>query len=321
MCICCSFHIAYPSTVYFRGYFSIVCLSTVFNALHVPSYQQNILSVSAEVDNGSKVNLGPQVSTYTTEEGSKFEIKRKGRLYYLNSISSSANNARTIQEWHRILGHCNYGDGRKLEKVVKGMKITDHRETDCEVCTEGKMCEFRNPNSEGTQELGLTFKKSVSPLSFEGFCDSGWGASTVDRRSITGYNFQLSSTEPLISWKSRKQQTVAWSTCEAEYVALANAVQEAKFLNQLCKDMKVSIKQGKSLIRIDNQGAMNLAKNPVHHQRTKHIDIKYHFIRLEIQEGRINVEYVPTKQNMAGVFTKAASKNKLEDIRASMLDG
>ena len=111
------------------------------------------------------------------------------------------------------------------------------------------------------------------------------------------------------------------STCEAEYVALANAVQEAKFLNQLCKDMKVSIKQGKSLIRVDNQGAMNLAKNPVHHQRTKHIDIKYHFIRLEIQEGRINVEYVPTEQNMADVFTKAASKNKLENFRAIMLGG
>ena len=97
------------------------------------------------------------------------------------------------------------------------------------------------------------------------------------------------------------------STCEAEYVALANAVQEARFLNQLCKDMKVSINQGKSLIRINNQGAMNLAKNPEHHQRTKHIDIKYHFIRLEIKQGRINLEYVPTEQNMADIFTKAAS--------------
>ena len=102
---------------------------------------------------------------------------------------------------------------------------------------------------------------------------------------------------------------------------MANAVQEAKFLNQLCKDMKVSINQGKTLIRIDNQGAMNLAKNPVHHQRTKHIDIKYHFIRLEIQEGRINLEYIPTEQNMADIFTKAASRNKLESFRTSMLGG
>ena len=63
----------------------------------------------------------------------------------------------------------------------------------------------------------------------------------MDRRSITGYNFQLSENGPLISWKSRKQQTVALSTCKAEYISLANTVQEAKFLKQLCSDMNVLI--------------------------------------------------------------------------------
>ena len=66
---------------------------------------------------------------------------------------------------------------------------------------------------------------------------------------------------------------------------------------------------------------MNLAKNPVHHQRTKHIGIKYHFIRLETQEGRINLEYIPTEQKMADIFTKAASKNKLESFRTRMIGG
>ena len=172
----------------------------------------------------------------------------------------------------------------------------------------------------GTQDLGLTFTKSLSPLTLlKGFCDSDWGASIADRRSLTGYNFQLSQHGPLISWKSRKQPTVALSTCEAEYIALANAVQEAKFLMQLCLDMKVGIKEGKSLIMIDNQGAMNLAKNPVQHQRSKHIDIKYHFIRSEIQEGRISLEYIPTEENVADLFTKPASRVKLESFRGIML--
>ena len=172
----------------------------------------------------------------------------------------------------------------------------------------------------GTQDLGLTFTKSLSPLTLlKGFCDSDWGASIEDRRSLTGYNFQLSRHGPLISWKSRKQPTVALSTCEAEYIALANAVQEAKFLMQLCLDMKVGIKEGKSLIMIDNQGAMNLAKNPVQHQRSKHIDIKYHFIRSEIQEGRISLEYIPTEENVADVFTKPVSRVKLESFRGTML--
>ena len=118
----------------------------------------------------------------------------------------------------------------------------------------------------GTSGQGLSFRRSNEPLKLSGFCDSDWGASVDDRRSITGYSFQLSKTGPLISWKSRKQQTVALSTCEAEYVALSNAVQEAKFLRQLCLDMQVNTSDDNVVIQIDNQAAMNLARNPVHHQ-------------------------------------------------------
>ena len=128
----------------------------------------------------------------------------------------------------------------------------------------------------GTREQCLKFEKSETPLKLTGFCDSDWGASVKDRRSITGYNFQLSEKGPLISWKSRKQPTVALSTCEAEYISLASAVQESKFLKQLCRDMYIVIDV--VLIHVDNQGTINLAKNPVNHQRSKHIDIKYHFI-------------------------------------------
>ena len=99
----------------------------------------------------------------------------------------------------------------------------------------------------------------------------------------------MSQDGPLISWKSRKQQTVALSTCEAEYISLACAVQEAKFLKQLCNDM--TIVTSDVLVNVDNQGTINLAKNPVNHQRSKNMDIKYHFIRSEIQAGTIKLDY------------------------------
>jgi hypothetical protein len=85
--------------------------------------------------------------------------------------------------------------------------------------------------------------------------------------------------------------------------------------------MKVSISDDNVLIQVDNQGAkpMNLARNPVHRQRSKHIDIKYHFIRSEIQVGIISLEYVPTEDNIADVFTKPASKGKLEKFKHFML--
>ena len=121
----------------------------------------------------------------------------------------------------------------------------------------------------------------------------------------------------MISWKSHKQQTVALSTCEAEYISLAIVVQESKFLKQLCKDMNIMIDD--ILINVDNQGAINLAKNPVNHQRSKHIDIKYHFIRSEIQNGNVKLQYVQTDNNVADIFTKPASRVKLEKFKNFIL--
>ena len=131
-----------------------------------------------------------------------------------------------------------------------------------------------------------------------------------DRLGITGYCFQLNANGPLVSWKSKKQQSVALSTCEAEYMALVAAVQEAKFLRQFLADM-----QGTDLksvnINVDNQGAIALAKNPVYHQRSKHIDIMYHFIRSEVQEGVVSLSYVQLERNLADLFTKPVSKARL----------
>ena len=110
----------------------------------------------------------------------------------------------------------------------------------------------------------------------------------------------------MISWKSRKQPTVALSTCEAEYMSLSSAIQEAKFLFQLLKDFLVESSNSVSLY-CDNQGAIALAKNPVQHQRSKRINIRYHFIRQEIQNGSVNVMYVTSNENVADIFTKALS--------------
>ena len=96
-----------------------------------------------------------------------------------------------------------------------------------------------------------------------------------------------------ISWSSQKQATVALSTAEAEYVALGSATQEAIWLRRLMTDL--NIRQTKpTTIREDNQGAIAMTKNPVGHKRTKHIDIKHHFIREAVSAGTIALEYCPT---------------------------
>jgi hypothetical protein len=164
----------------------------------------------------------------------------------------------------------------------------------------------------GTKSYDLKFTKSNSPLKLVGHCDSDWGASE-DRRSITGYCYQLNSNGPIISWKSKKQNVVALSSCEAEYMALTAAMQEANFLRQLFADMQDCTRESVTLFA-DNQGAIALAKNPVHHQRSKHIDIKYHFIRQQVEDGSVDLQYVPSIDNIADLFTKPLSKMKLDSF-------
>ena len=110
-------------------------------------------------------------------------------------------------------------------------------------------------------------------------------------------------------WKSKKKPTVALSSCEAEYVALTFCIQEAKFLKQLLSDLE--FKNVQIDVGVDNQGALLLARNPVFHERSKHIDIKYHFIREEIQKGNVNLFYVHTTNNWSDIFTKPVTPNKL----------
>ena len=171
------------------------------------------------------------------------------------------------------------------------------------------MCKFVLKYLKGTENYNLVFKKSTSPCTIFGYCDSDWGGS-VDRRSFSGYCFQLNECSSPISWKSKKQNSVALSSCEAEYISLAFAIQEAKFLQQLFMDM-IGVKVKPINLFVDNQGAIKLAKNPIFHQRSKHIDIRYHFIRGEIQNGDVNLIYVPSSENKADMFTKPVSKPKL----------
>ena len=161
----------------------------------------------------------------------------------------------------------------------------------------------------GTENYSLVFKKSTVPCKVFGYCDSDWGGST-DRRSFCGYCYQMNEHSSPISWKSKKQSNVALSTCEAEYISLTFAVQEAKFLQQLFTDM-IGIQLNPINVFVDNQGAIELAKNPIHHQRSKHIDICDHFIRNEIQNGNIKLVYVPSSENRADMFTKPVTRAKL----------
>ena len=167
----------------------------------------------------------------------------------------------------------------------------------------------------GMPDRSLVFDGSTScPENGDliGFSDADWAGDINDRRSISGYTFLLSNAA--ISWQSKKQTSVAQSSTEAEYIALASATKEALWIRTFLMEMFGStfdVPGGPgSLILVDNQSAMALAKNSTFHDRTKHIAVRHHFIRDEIEERRIRVEYVPTGDQVADVLTKALAREK-----------
>jgi hypothetical protein len=142
--------------------------------------------------------------------------------------------------------------------------------------------------------------------SLNGFTDANW-AREADRRSVGGYVFMLAGGA--ISWSSKRQNTVATSSCEAEYIAASEASKEAIWLQRLLDHFGHKIPQVP--LQIDNQSAIQLAKNPMSHARSKHIEVRWHFIREKVEEGLIKVQFVGTNDQVADGLTKPLVGEKL----------
>ena len=158
-----------------------------------------------------------------------------------------------------------------------------------------------------TLDVGLIFDNDdMVGQHVVGYCDSNYAGDLDKRRSTTGYVFTLAKAP--VSWKSTLQSTVALSTTEAEYMAITEAIKEAIWLQGLLDDLGVGQKQ--VTVFCDSQSAIHLAKNQVYHARTKHIDVRYHFVREIIEEGGVLVQKIKTDDNPADMLTKVMTTIK-----------
>ena len=157
---------------------------------------------------------------------------------------------------------------------------------------------------------GLFFQRTTNK-EIEIFSDADWAGSVTDRRSTSGYcSFVWGN---LVTWRSKKQSVVARSSAEAEFRAMAQGICEGIWLNRLLEELRVPLKHP-MVLYCDNQAAISIAKNPVHHDRTKHVEIDRHFIKEKIEEGVFKVSYTPTNCQTADILTKALARVNFEDL-------
>ncbi|KDQ06824.1 hypothetical protein BOTBODRAFT_120967, partial [Botryobasidium botryosum FD-172 SS1] len=166
----------------------------------------------------------------------------------------------------------------------------------------------------GTRDLQLNLGGQYTTRLI-GFTDSSYASCVGTRCSVSGYCFPLGSG--LASWASRKQKTVATSTCKAEYVAASDASKELVWIRALLEGIGYP-QEGPSPLLSDNNGTIFLLGDPSFHNKTKHIDIKYHHIQECIAKKTTLVSYVNTHDNIADAFTKALDTKQFVQLRGFM---
>ena len=232
--------------------------------------------------------------------------------------------------------------GKKYEKLKDGEQTTDLREYQCIIgslmyaaiatrpdiaFSVGMLSQYMsNPGEEhfrgikrvlrylrGTTDFGLEFKAQDNmKINLHGYADADWAGDVSTRKSKTGHLFQIGNGT--VSWKTRRQSIVALSSTEAEYVSLSCAAQETIWMRHLLESIGFQ-QLDPTMISEDNQGAIALAGNPGNHPRTKHISIKYHFIREAVEKTKIMLQYCPTKEMLADILTKALTKERFQELR------
>nr|CAN68883.1 hypothetical protein VITISV_015907 [Vitis vinifera] len=165
----------------------------------------------------------------------------------------------------------------------------------------------------GTMDIGLWYPKGDN-FELIGFSDADFAGCKVVRKSTSDTCHFLGHS--LVSWHSKKQNSVALSMAEVEYIAADLCCAQILWMKQTLSDFNLFFEHVP--IKCDNTSTINISKNPVQHSRTKHIEIRHHFLRDHVQKGDITLEFVSTKDQFANIFTKPLSEEQFVDIRKQL---
>lgn len=169
----------------------------------------------------------------------------------------------------------------------------------------------------GTTDYGILFPRKVDSTGgvLEAWCDADWSGDQVDRKSTFGYLFKLMGASK--SWCSKKQNIVALSSCEAEYLSSVETACLCAWLRAILQELRIEYCKPTRLM-VDNRSAINLSKNLVSHGRNKHIETKYHYLSDQVSKKMLELVYCTTDEQTVDIFTKALRQNRFERLRENL---
>ena len=201
--------------------------------------------------------------------------------------------------------------GIRVLKYLKGTShygLTYRRSSEFNVSSSTTVCPLHNQSK--------SWKAAHASTSIiNSYTDADWGGNEDNRKSTSGYLNYIGNTP--VSWRSRLQPVVAQSTAEAEYIAINNTTRDIVWLRRLLSELQV-LQEGPTTIYSDNQSAIAISRDDDLGDRSKHIDIKYHYIKDLITTNHINIQYCPTKLQIADIMTKALGRPQFEYLRTLM---
>ncbi|WCJ43066.1 Retrovirus-related Pol polyprotein from transposon RE1 [Euphorbia peplus] len=214
--------------------------------------------------------------------------------------------------YRRLVGRLLYLNFTRADITYATQQLSQYMQNPCKHHLDAAMEVLKY--LKGSASNGL-FYPAQSNSEVQGYCDSDWGGCRTSRRSLSG--FCIFFGDCLISWKSKKQGVVSKSSAEAEYRCMSTTCSELKWISYLLKDFEINLTLPITL-HCDSQSAIEIAKNPVFHEKMKHVEIDCHYVRDCVEEGFVKTPYVQSKFQLADVFTKILSSAQMQPSLAKM---
>lgn len=228
-----------------------------------------------------------------------------------NYFKKNGNELDNNTEYRKLIGMLLYVSTNSRPDVSAAVGILSkkvQKPTDVDMQEVKRLIRYLND----TREMKLRMNDRTSDEGMIAYSDANWGEDPKDRKSTSGSIVMVNGGT--ISWWSKKQNVIALSSCESEYIAMTETCKEIVWLRNIAIFFNVRIAETITILT-DSQSCMAIIQNEKHSSRTKHIDIKYHFVRKEVEEKRVKLKYVSTDMNIADMLTKPLGPTKIQQLR------